>query len=161
VSDRPKLLTTEMRMVAAKYIARDIEAQDMLDGWTVDKLAVKIAASASAHMDGYEIAKALESCSGFSCSLETAEILDGFSSIARHQIEEAQKIWVSENDIHPPFPLGTKISCKWGGEIILGVIDEIYKYGPAQYCIKKDGSDFNAGRPIVNFEDVTPSTGPA
>lgn len=105
-------------------------------------------------MDGYALAQDLDRFYGWECNLEIANELDAFSSCAQDEIEAAQKAWAERNDIQPPHPAGTRITVP-SGEV--GMIDEIYKHGIAQYTVKMDGdpeAEKSHRRLIVYFEDA-------
>jgi hypothetical protein len=104
------------------------------------------------HMDGYELAKALDDYAHWDCNFEMVEILDGFSSAVSSQIDRAEKDWANLTSPQPPHPIGTRVKL-FRGE--LGTIDGIYEYGAAKYLVKIDGSTGN-GRRIINFEDAVP-----
>lgn len=151
---RPRILTPEMGLRAATSIATALVERTNIEG-DAESLAKDIAKYGRQHMDGYELAKELDDRAYWSCDLNIADELDGFSSAARHEIEAAEKEWAARNNLQPPFPIGTHIKLIRGET---GEITGIYEYGPAKYLVAIDG-DPNASLPsnsrrIVNFEDA-------
>jgi hypothetical protein len=153
---RPKF-TPEIALEAARKIVDSLFAQGCLEECDdAEECAKAIAKHGRQHMDGYDIAKALDSYCYWDCDFEMAEILNNYSFTVGDLIRKAEKEWAKRNAIQPPLPVGTRIALK-GGET--GVIDEIYPYGAAQFCVKLDNDPraqppTNARR-IVNFEDAT------
>jgi hypothetical protein len=143
-----------MKLFAAVRTATELAASGLIEMNMVEESAADIAKVASRHQDGYQIARALEDRCGWDCDLPIAEGLDGFGGLLDEEIRKACVSWVKDNDVQPPFPVGTRVSARWGGDIITGTIGEIYAYGPAQYCIKRDGEKASS-RAIANFEDVS------
>lgn len=151
-TDRPKSLSPEMANRAAKNIADEL-LKDGHIGESEFEYAVKdIAKHGRTYMDGYKLARELDRYEAWDCALQMVEILDGYASVAQAEIRSAQKEWVEANNIQPPYPVGARVIATWGGRDYHGIVDEIYKYGPAQYCVKADG-ETGTSRMIVNFED--------
>lgn len=105
------------------------------------------------YMDGYHLAKKLDSYANWDCDLIMAEELDGFSALLSSALKDAQREWVKRCVITPPFPVGTAVIARWGGEDIKGTIDEIPENGLAEYYVKRDG-ELGSTRAVVRFEDV-------
>jgi hypothetical protein len=138
---------------SAKQTVADLIKSGLLDEpEDADEYAADIARYGGRHMDGYELAKKLDDYCHWGCDLAMAEELDGFSSYARKEIEDAEKDWAERNAIKPPYPNGTRVSFQRGK---IGSIDEVYAHGTAKYAIAEDGEE-STSRWIVNFEDVTP-----
>lgn len=155
-SKRPKHLSDEdRRSVAAEFVDDIIKrhSEKMPDRSTaVDDIARR----AGRHMDGYEIAKALDDTHHWDCDLELAEDLDGWSQLYDKKLRARQKEWAATVDFGTPLKTGTRVTAIWGRDTYTGKIKEIYEYGPAQYVIEIDGRDHNGGGAIVDFENVTP-----
>ena len=156
VEERPRYLTPEIAIAAAKEIVAELIRVGELEDSEAERSIADIARVGRTYMDGYELAKTLDDRCHWACNFTMAETLEGFSSVARNEIEKAQKAWVERNKIEPQHPTGTRV--RFGSE--RGTIDGVYEYGPAQYLIKVDGDAKADGpansRRIVNFEDVTP-----
>lgn len=152
---RPHQLTDTIRMKIAREIAQELYDHDHINGEkSIIPCANDIANNALTSMDGYELARELEERCGWIPTLEIAQILDNYSDSARIAIDELQKEWVIQNNIQPPYPVGTRVLVKRGRDKRCGVIVEIHKYGPAKYVVRLDGQSATTGA-IVNFEDVT------
>ncbi|EHK57666.1 hypothetical protein [Allomesorhizobium alhagi] len=150
---RPTRLTPEAALRAAQGIAEELFRAGHIEQRELEDAAKDIAKHAGRHMDGYELAKTLDSYARWDCNLEMAEVLDGFSSTADEEIKAAQQEWATAHNIQPPFPVGTHVIARWGGQDYCGTIDEIYRHGVAQYAVKADG-ETGSSRMIVNFENV-------
>lgn len=156
---RPTRLTPEMALRAARAIAIELKKAGEID-CPVEEAAADIAKHGRRHMDGYELAKALDDYAHWSCKMGTAEVLDGFSGTADEEIKAAQQEWAEANSVKPPFPVGTRVIARWGREDHAGTIDEIFTHGVAQYCVKAD-TETGTSRMVVNFEDVRAIEGEA
>lgn len=123
-----------------------------------------IARAARMGMDGYEIAKALESEHGWDCNFEMSEILDGFSSMAQSVVTQLEREWVEAYRVEPPLPIGERIVLDNGYDVEYGTIDGIYEYGPARYTVVIEGDPKAYGpgrsRRIVKYEDAVPAVQP-
>jgi hypothetical protein len=155
---RPRTLTPEMRERIALQLADELVEQKFIDAEDKQSSARDIAQQAGGpYQDGYQIAKRLDTYCGWDCNLEIAQVLDAWSSYAYDEIKAAIKTWAEANNIQPPFPPGTHV--RFAGNQT-GIIDKIYEYGVASYCIVQDGDDQahdpHRHRLIINFEDVAP-----
>ncbi len=111
------------------------------------------------HMDGYELAKVVEG-EGLRVTRDMIDDLD----MMQHNVQDIYKRicwqWVKENDIQPPYPVGTKVKDTRFGDI--GTIDSVSEHHPAAYCVKPDDDEINDDeinghmRYVINFEDVEP-----
>lgn len=107
-------------------------------------------------MDGYEIAVELIR-SHHEIDRDEMELLDEFSGMVDDLHKKAIVQWVIDNDIRPPLPIGTLVTCKSrhipGQYHIDGIVIE-----RAKYELKEVGQvDEECGnrRMIVDYEDVT------
>lgn len=155
---RPTRLTDEMRLAAALETAKEVK-RDCFDLREEDtnELAVQIASQARhAHMDGYELAKQLDSRCGWSPDTVMVEALDNWSSNARRELEKAQKAWRDETNPQPAFNVGDRVKTNRGKTGV--VTDTNYQYGIAQYLMKEDGDEMADGpsqrRTVINYEDA-------
>lgn len=152
---RPTRLTPEMAERAATRIVDNlIKEKHIEENQRAD--AIRDIARHGArypHSDGYGLAKMLDEREGWDCNLDIAETLDGWSAACSEVIVQAQREWVAQHNIQPPLPVGSRVIARWGREDHPGTIDEVYAYGIAQYCVKRDG-ETTTSRMVVNFEDV-------
>lgn len=128
-------VTDAMKLEAARQIAT---AND----WDVET----IAAAYQHPMDGYELARELDRRHGWDLRRNDVDELDNMESLVRAQLEAAEKAWVTEHQIAPTLPVGTRIK--------QGVIAGVSEYLAARYKVKEDG-DTDASRfLLVKFEDA-------
>ena len=83
------------------------------------------------------------------------------------KLKEKEQQWVKDNNIKPPFPVGSKVRIllRYYSETI-GVINKIYEYETARYCVltaeqeeynkrmEQQGKKERQGGCVVGFEDV-------
>jgi hypothetical protein len=145
-------VTDEMKLSAAMPIARQMlsEVSDSVESGAID-----IARNGRLHIDGYELAKALES-DGWDISREDIDTLDEFERNLDCELAVAEKEWAELNDIQPPLPIGSRVTTPHSGE---GEITGIYQYGAAKYEVRLDSNseqdDACNSRLIIRFEDAT------
>ena len=81
------------------------------DWGDLDQGASDIADAWHSGMDGYELAKNLESSyQWYGLCFDDVEVLDGISDAVREAEDTARKAWAKEWDIKPPLPSGTVIT---------------------------------------------------
>ena len=139
--NRPTL-NHAMKVTAAKIFGEQIS----------DVTTEEIAACFNEYMDGFELAKLLESFTGCELDFEDTEVLNQMIHYASGTLHEAEKQWVIDFDIKPPHPVGTMTT--------KGVIDGICQYSPACYLIKPyclNDEICENERWLVKFENVVPS----
>ena len=136
--ERPKL-TKEL-------IAATAEAFCKSNGWQDDEADDLAKVCTSLYMDGYEIAKALESRCYWTITTMEVETLDEFSFKLREALRQACITWARENNIQPPHPIGTKIT--------RGTITGIYEHDGACYLVAEPGKEDSSTRLVVRFEDA-------
>jgi hypothetical protein len=159
---RPKKLTPEMALRAARKIADALVANSMIGAGEAETCARDIANHGMTGTDGYQLAKDLDDYCGWDPDFRMVEELDQFQWLARSEIEAAEKEWFARTSLQPPFPIGAHIAI---GDGETGEITGIYEHGVAKYLVKIDGDPDakpnNRGgrgtRRIVNFEDVKPA----
>lgn len=150
---RPKNLTPEMLLSIGTELAAMLAKSGHIEKGDVEACAADIAKVGRLHIDGYELAKSLDDRCYWDCNLMMADDLDAFSSLADDKIKAAQREWAERNNVQPPYPIGTRVKTKRGE---LGVIDEVYSHGVAQYLVKMDNETRPTCRSILAFEDVMP-----
>lgn len=157
---RPKYLTKEIALKAATPIAHRLAEHPNFDGYHAPDLAREIVRQVRdrRYIDGYDLAKDLEDHEGWGINFEIVEILNDFSGEVDHEMRAAEKEWFERVKPQPPLPLGARVQV---GRDETGIIDEIYKYGPAKYCVKIDGDPKakppTNSRRIIDFEDARAS----
>ena len=89
-----------------------------------------------------------------------------FDFFVREKIKEKEEQWVKDNNIEPPFPVGARVRLPSHYKETTGVIDRIYEYEPARYCVltakqveynkqmEQQGKTERQGGYLVKFEDV-------
>lgn len=89
-----------------------------------------------------------------------------FDFFVRNRLKEKELQWVKDNDIKPPFPIGAKVRLPAHYGEAVGIINRIYKYDPARYCVITEkqiqynkemenlGRSERQGGWILKFEDV-------
>lgn len=96
------------------------------------------------HMDGYELAKALENSTPmFTPDAIAVEELNCFGVLVSTLQQKRQKLWASEYKVQPPHPIGTKLRD--------GTITGCDPRGAAEYLV--DYGHRHARR-IIKFEDA-------
>lgn len=140
------IVTQEMKLEAAQKLCSAV-------GWPAN-YAEDIAEQYGMHMDGFELAKALDQRCGWDTSRDDMDELDGMDSNVRELLKAAEKAWFEANNIQPPLPIGAKVNTPNNGK---GEITGIYQYDVARYEVKPIGQDDAATgnrRFIINFEDA-------
>lgn len=135
--ERPKV-TKEMIAEAAKKLAAE-------NGWDADQ-AADVAKVYRSHIDGYELAKELESSCFWNITVMDVDALDGMDSEVREIHRAACLVWAREHDIQPPLPIGTMTT--------RGEITGIYEHDAACYLIRESGETNESRRLIVRFEEA-------
>lgn len=145
---RPQI-SKEGKEKAAQCIAGEVCKWGNNTHINQNELADHIKAVFRRHMDGYEIAKELDSRFGYDPNPEMVESLD----LMQHEVDEVHqeelKKWVEVNNITPPFEIGT--------EITEGFITGICTHYAACYLVRKHEvpeDHPNNPRLIVKFEDA-------
>lgn len=135
--ERPKV-APEMIAQAAQKLAAE-------NGWDADQ-AADVAKVYRTHMDGYELAKELESRHYWDISVMDVDALDCMDSEVREIHRAACFAWAKEHDVQPPLPIGTMTT--------RGEITGIYEHDAACYKIRENGETNGLRRLIVRFEDA-------
>jgi hypothetical protein len=143
--ERPKVTRELIASAAATFCARE--------GWDADQAADLARVCRSAHTDGYELAKELDSMCGWMPTAQDVETLDNFGSEVREVHRQACIAWARDNNVQPPLPLGTITT--------QGEITGINSYDAACYEIRRPGDTEPTRRYIVRFEDARAAEGAA
>jgi hypothetical protein len=142
-------MTDAMRRAAALNIADELVGQSDFEADQRDEIADDILSVAIGHMDGYEIAKALDDRKYWCCTLAIAETLDGFYVECDAELERAIAQWAAENPMEPPLPVGASVVVRNGR----GVISQVSPWHPATYIVRVGERHL-----VVAFEDVKDAT---
>ena len=136
---RPTMTKELLAATAAAFCERN--------GWDADQAKdLATVCRYGGRMDGYEMAKELDSFHGWLITAEDVETLDCFSSELREAHRQACIAWARDNKVQPPLPVGTMTT--------QGEITGIYAHDGACYEIRKLGDTEPTRRYIVRFEDV-------
>lgn len=111
-----------------------------------EKAADDIAKHWQPFMDGYQLARVLDSMAWWDIDLATAEDLDNIGSVVREKHEALRRKWAEQWNIQPPLPVGTRIT--------KGVITGLSEYKAATYEVKEDAPRWPDSRLLVLFEDA-------
>ncbi len=95
-------------------------------------------------IDGYQLAKDLDTCCGWSITTQDVEDLDCITSVVQEAEEQARKEWVAKWDIKPALAIGTRIA--------EGVIVGINEYNAARYDVKETGCTVEGRTLLIKFE---------
>ena len=97
-------------------------------------------------MDGYDLAKALESRCLWDIDAVMVDDLDCLGMDVSSLLRKACIDWARDNNIQPPLPVGTTIT--------RGEITGIYAHDGACYEVKAPGETEPSRRYIVRFEEA-------
>lgn len=136
--DRPKVTRELIAATATVFCDRE--------GWDAHQESDLAGVCRNANMDGYELAKALDSERGWMPTAQDVETLDNFGGEVREAHRQACIAWARDNNVQPPLPIGTMTT---RGEIT-GVSEH---YG-ATYLIRGHGCTQEGRRLLVRFEDA-------
>lgn len=110
-------------------------------------------------MDGYELGKALERESCWDIQRDDIDVLDEVGMNARRLLKEQEADWVRDNNIQPPYPVGTRVQTPHRGT---GVIDAIDDYSPGCFLvvpdIRTEVERRSQLRWVCKFEEVEPAS---
>lgn len=137
VMERPRVTQETISHAAQKLAAEN--------GWDADR-ATDLAKTYRSHMDGYKLAKELESRCHWNISVMDVDALDCMDSEVREIHRAACLSWAKEHDIQPPLPIGTMTT--------KGEITGISTYDAACYLVRGKGEINESRRLIVRFEDA-------
>lgn len=138
---RPTMTKELLAATAAAFCERN--------GWDADQ--AEDLAKVCRHggrMDGYEMAKELDTYHGWLITAEDVETLDCFSSELREAHRQACIAWARDYNVQPPLPIGTMTT--------RGEITGISEYDGATYLVRENGCADESRRLLVRFEDARP-----
>lgn len=139
----PPGLSRDIALRAARWLVsrHAIPADDL------EAAAQDIARVYRAGMDGYALARALETGAAWnSITTEIVNDLDAMPAVVQQELQMARRLWVIENNIQPPFPDGA--------QLVQGQIIGIYEFAPATYRVRERGGHANSRDILVPFEQA-------
>ncbi|OFN62603.1 hypothetical protein [Eikenella sp. HMSC061C02] len=133
----------------------DIEPE-RVNQHSIEHMADDIAMHSTISSDGYELAKELDTRAGWeNIDMDLVETLDSYSMYLHHRLEREKKQWAAENNIQPPYPVGSRVRSLLQWNNITGTITGISQHHAACYEVKKDGTEpDDTTRRIIEFEAV-------
>jgi hypothetical protein len=135
--NRPKVTPELIATVAAAFCSSH--------SWDASQ-ADDLARAYRSGMDGYELAKALDTYHGWMPTADDVASLDCFGSDVREAHRQACIAWARDNNIQPPLPIGTMTT--------RGEITGISEWDGATYLIRENGCTQASRRLLVRFEDA-------
>lgn len=136
--------------ITPELIAATAASFCISNGWDADQATDLARVYRGAHMDGYELAKALDSVCGWLPTAQDVETLDNFSVAIRKAHRDVCTTWAQVYNIQPPLPVGTMTT--------QGEITGICAHDAACYEIRRPGDTEPSRRYIVRFEDAREAT---
>ena len=136
--ERPKITRDLITAVAQKFCGDN--------GWDEEQAADLARVCRSVHMDGYELAKELDSLCSWMPTAQDVETLDNFSCEVREAHRQVCIAWACDNNVQPPLPIGTMTTD--------GEITSIYEHDAATYMVRMHGETDPTRRHLVRFEDA-------
>lgn len=154
IAPRPRGSDPEVRAAAIRSIATACAqwgGSDGTDAGTWERMLAKC----SLALNGYEIAKDLESA-GAGPDAELVEILDSARSELWCATDAAVAVWVKAHDIKPSLAVGTRVTYARPYRIQAGVITKIDEESGRYVFVPDDDADrfANGGGYLVAYEDV-------
>jgi len=134
--------------ITKNLIAATAGAFCVREGWDADQADELASVCRNAHMDGYELAKELDSRYGWMPTAQDVETLDCFCSEVREAHRQACIAWARDNSVQPPLPIGTMTT--------RGEITGISEHDGATYLIRENGCTQDGRFLMVRFEDARP-----
>lgn len=133
----------------------DIEPE-RVNQHSIEHMADDIAMHATYYSDGYELAKELENVAGWqNIDMQMVETLDSYSTYLHHSLEKAKRQWAAENNIQPPYPVGSRVRSLLRWNNITGTITGISPHHAACYEVQVDGTaPEDSTRRIIEYEAV-------
>jgi hypothetical protein len=133
-------------IVTKELIAATAASFCASNGWDAAQADDLARVCYSQHMDGYELAKALDIERGWLINFDDVETLDCFGTELGEAHRQACIAWARDNNIQPPLPIGTMTT--------RGEITGISDYDGATYLIKEIGCNQEGRSLLVRFEDA-------
>lgn len=98
------------------------------------------------YKDSYEIARDLDRRHYLDLTCDHLDLIDDLIGFVSEYHRAAVKQWFEDNNIQPPYPIGTVLN--------KGIITGIDTYTPAQYLVKENGCNNPNRWLIIKFEDA-------
>ncbi|CCO46690.1 conserved hypothetical protein [Vibrio nigripulchritudo SOn1] len=153
IPPRPEL-TDEMKKAGALKAVQSGHLSH-IDEDEAEQFSIDIAKHYYRGVDAYELAKDMENHGCWDVDamfVDDMEQVDGYIQ-AVHR--DAIKDWAKTHQPTPPFEIGTELCVHSHDGPNHGVIDSIYEYDPAKYCVKMAGTaDDDTSRRLIKFEEA-------
>lgn len=145
---RPKA-TAEILLKAGQAIEEELSQHINWKGRCKGLATALAKISGAQHMNGYKLAKHLESDDSlYNIDMDAVEILDNFGAEVDELVQEQETQWAHDNNVQPPHPIGTVLT--------IGTITGIYEYSPALYKVD-EGKGENCLLLIKYENAITPA----
>lgn len=133
-------MTREMILAAATIVAQRIQFD-----------AKTIADAYAYPMDGYRLARSLDSQYGYDITVSDVNALDAMDALVLTDLTRAEQEWVQREGIAPKLPVGTVLK--------VGVVAGVSETSPARYLV--EWAAFNGPDQflLVRFEDAESEVG--
>lgn len=153
IPPRPEL-TDEMKKAGAlKAVQSGHLAR--VDEDEAEEFAVDIAKHYYHGIDAYDLAKNMDTYGSWDVDSMFVDDMDQVDSYIQEIHREAIKDWADAYQPVPPFELGTELDVHSFEGPSHGVIDRIYEYDPAKYCVKMAGTaEGDTSRRLIKFEEA-------
>ena len=154
---RPSVNYDIKLQAAIKFLQANPEIEpERVGRQKLEHMADDIAMHATHYGDGYELAKELESRAGWDdIDMQMVEALDSYSTCLDHCLEKAKRQWAAENNIQPPYPVGSRVRSLLRWNNITGTITSISPHHAACYEVQADGTaPEDSTRRIIEYEAV-------
>ena len=122
-----------------------LKASEIIAG-RVEGIASEIASCYHLYIDGYELAKKLESTYFWDVDFQVIEELENMHNEVESIHKKVCMQWVIDDQITPPLEIGTKIK--------QGVINGVYGHDAAMYKVTKYGETMKGRHQVIRFEDA-------
>ena len=141
---RPRVSAETARRAAEKFAERYafswlIRGASQRPDKIVDDLTDAVVRLESTIPDGYRLALELDKLPHWHLYFDEVETLHHMRLFVCDEVEQAQRIWAQENDIRPPYPLGTKVVYRLGSLKKSGTIVGLSDRVAASYLVAADG----------------------
>jgi len=110
---------------------------------------LKKALDRSWRKDGYNLAKTLEDDCYWDPNADMVSTLDSAEHDIRAVLSRMTEEWIKETGSKPPAKEGDRVSARWGGNTIEGIVNRVYMNGTMN--IRVEGRN---GFPVVEWDTV-------
>ncbi|WPC72961.1 hypothetical protein [Vibrio porteresiae] len=153
IPPRPEL-TDEMKKAGALKAVKSGHLASVSESEAED-FASDIVKHYYSGIDAYDLAKYMDTHGSWDVDSMFVDDMDQVSFYIQDIHREAIKDWADTYQPAPPFELGVELDVRSFEGPSHGVIDRIFEYEPAKYCVKMAGTtEDNTSRRLINFEDA-------